>query len=244
LEIRAEARAMLRAGFSQADVARRLGVSRAAVRSWCSATLPTDYVTRTCVRCQVPAELPVRAADYAYLLGQYLGDGHLATDVRVPMLRIACAAAYPVIMDEVEAAMRSVLARSVSRVAQAGCFHVKSYSKHWPCLLPQHGPGPKHLRPIVLEPWQKAIVATEPKALLRGLIHSDGCRVLNRVTAKGREYAYPRYHFSNESTDILQICADALDRVDVRWRFNRANSISVARRDSVATLDAFIGPKG
>ena len=27
--------------------------------------------------------------------------------------------------------------------------------KHWPCLFPQHGPGRKHERPIVLEDWQR-----------------------------------------------------------------------------------------
>ena len=31
-----------------------------------------------------------------------------------------------------------------------------------------------------------------PKEFLRGLIHSDGCRVLNRVNGKG----YPRYFFT------------------------------------------------
>ena len=35
----------------------------------------------------------------------------------------------------------------------------------------------------------------------------------------------------------------ALDRVGVQWRFNRVNSISVARRDSVALMDEHVGPK-
>ena len=30
--------------------------------------------------------------------------------------------------------------------------------QHWPCLFPQHGPGRKHERPIVLEHWQRVIV--------------------------------------------------------------------------------------
>lgn len=45
--------------------------------------------------------------------------------------------------------------------------------------------------------WQPAIVDEHPQPLIRGLIHSDGWRGLNRVTVKGREYAYPRYQFSN-----------------------------------------------
>jgi hypothetical protein len=35
----------------------------------------------------------------------------------------------------------------------------------------------------------------------------------------------------------------ALDRVGVAWRFNRPNSISIARRPAVALMDAPIGPK-
>ncbi len=56
-------------------------------------------------------------------------------------------------------------------------------------------------------------------------------------------YKYPRYFFSNESTDILGLCGQALDRLGVSWRFSRRNTISVARRAAVARLDEFVGPK-
>lgn len=79
--------------------------------------------------------------------------------------------------------------------------------------------------------------------LIRGLIHSDGCRALNRVTSKGRTYTYPRYFFANESRDILAIMGWALDLVGASWRYNRPNSISVAQRASVAVLEEHIGAK-
>jgi hypothetical protein len=44
------------------------------------------------------------------------------------------------------------------------------------CLFPQHGPGRKHERPIVLAGWQQSITRRHPKQLIRGLIDSDGCR--------------------------------------------------------------------
>jgi hypothetical protein len=75
------------------------------------------------------------------------------------------------------------------------------------------------------------------------MIHSDGCRATNRVVAHGKAYAYPRYFFANESTDILAIMGWALDLVGVEWRYNRPNSISIARRASVALMDEHIGPK-
>ena len=67
--------------------------------------------------------------------------------------------------------------RRVFRVKAPGCVVVQSSWKHWPCLFPQHGPGRKHERPIVLEDWQRMIVESHPAAFLRGLFHSDGCRV-------------------------------------------------------------------
>jgi hypothetical protein len=66
---------------------------------------------------------------------------------------------------------------------------------------------------------------------------------MNRVVVRGNPYEYPRYFFANESTDILAIMGDALDLIGVKWRFNRANSISVARRASVALMDDHVGPK-
>ena len=80
-----------------------------------------------------------------------------------------------------------------------------------PCLFPRHGRGPKHLRPIVLTPWQAEIaLSREPRAFLRGLVHSDGCRLMNcAIKKKERQavkvYRYPRYQFSNRSPQIRDL---------------------------------------
>ncbi len=135
----------------------------------------------------------------------------------------------------------------VCAVRRPGCTQIKSYSKHWPCLFPQYGVGRKHKRKIALEPWQQAIVWACPGAFVRGLMHSDGCRVTNRVKRRcvdgDRRYEYPRYFFSNESADILALCGEVLDQLGISWRFSRRNAISVARREAVARLDEFVEPK-
>ena len=41
----------------------------------------------------------------------------------------------------------------------------------------------------------------------------------------------------------MRLCGQALDRLGVEWRFSRRNAISVARREAVARLDEFVGPK-
>src|SRR5829696_3707741 len=117
-----------------------------------------------------------------------------------------------------------------------------------PGRLPQHGPGRKHDRPIVLTAWQRELTQVHPGALVRGLIHSDGCRTINRFTTKlpsGRtqEYAYPRYFFSNESADIRAIFCEHAEVLGVRWSQSNRRNISISDKKSVAILDEVVGPK-
>ncbi|HCT78013.1 MAG TPA: transcriptional regulator [Micromonosporaceae bacterium] len=231
-------------GVPFGEICQRLNLPRSTVINWVYRRHSRPMgPPRTCWRCADTPDPSPDPAAYAYLLGQYLGDGHLVTTARVPVLRISCTDAYPRIMDECEEAMRAVMAKSVQRVQSVGCTNVQAYSMHWPCLLPQCGPGKKHQRPIVLEEWQREIVAAHAGKFVRGLFHSDGCRALNNVTVRGRRYSYPRYFFYNESTDILKLCGEALDLLGVQWRFNRRNSLSVAKREAVSILDAYVGAK-
>ncbi|WP_307797964.1 hypothetical protein [Actinoplanes flavus] len=140
-------------------------------------------------------------------------------------------------------AMTACGVRTVGYQEKPGCISVRAHWTHWPCLLPQHGPGAKHRREIVLTDWQREFVGEHPGRLVRGLFHSDGSRFINRVIARGRPYRYPRYNFVNESVDIMRICQEALDRLGIEWRMARRNTLSVARRGAVARLDEFVGPK-
>jgi hypothetical protein len=183
------------------------------------------------------------------MLGLYLGDGHLILARKgVWVLSITCCDGWPGIMEQARLAMSAVMPSSkVFARARTGCTDIKSTSKHWLCLFPQHGPGMKHQRVIALEPWQERIVAEYPGDFARGLFHSDGYRGINRVRRPLKEdhrwYGYPRYLFVNQSADIHRLCGQALDRLGVAWRFSKPNTISVARRTAVARLDVFVGPK-
>jgi hypothetical protein len=155
---------------------------------------------------------------------------------------------WPGLITAAKVAIREVMpSSSVLGVQRIGMTEVKSYSKHWPCLFPQHGPGMKHTRKIELADWQQVIVDRYPGDFARGLFHSDGYRGMNRVRrvlADGDHwYEYPRYLFTNTSNDIHGLCGAALDRLGVEWRFSRPDTISVARHDAVARLDEFVGPK-
>ncbi|XVU27469.1 LAGLIDADG family homing endonuclease [Actinoplanes sp. CA-054009] len=238
LKLRAE-------GVPFGDICRDLGLPRRTVGHWFYGDRPRARAEREankprCARCADPPRDLEDEASYVYLLGLYLGDGHLVTSSKVPVLRVYCTASWPGLVSECGEAMLRVLARKVHYVRRGGCVVVESSSNHWPCFLPQHGPGHKHERPIVLAAWQQALVDAHDGAFLRGLFHSDGCRVVNRVK---QVYSYPRYHFSNESADIMRLCQRSLDRLGVGWRMCRRNLLSVARREAVARLDEFVGPK-
>ncbi|MGH8946545.1 MAG: hypothetical protein ACRDVL_10395 [Acidimicrobiia bacterium] len=67
---------------------------------------------------------------------------------------------------------------------------------------------------------------------------------MTRQLASGpKRYRYPRYMFTNVSTDILAIFTNALDALDIGWTRTTERDISVARRPDVAFLDCFVGPK-
>ncbi|HJD80487.1 hypothetical protein [Kitasatospora aureofaciens] len=248
---------LLRRGTGTAETARRLGVPVGTVSWWKHRDLAKrgelpGRKHSTCVHCDGD---DLNRSAYSYLLGLYLGDGHIShpEQHRVPSLFITCDDKWPGLMDAAEAAMRQVFpALTPCRVRRPGCHNVKVYSKHLTCYFPQHGPGKKHERAIALEPWQQEIVDDHPWDFLRGLIHSDGTRITNWTTktvrGEVRRYEYPRYFFTNTSTDIIGLFTATLDAVGVQWKASIPRStgqvnISIARKDSVALMDAHIGPK-
>jgi hypothetical protein len=241
---------LINSGHSLRSIGAQTGVSRSTLREW--RDRPETQPYRFCPRCAAVPDLPQPGSGYAYLLGLYLGDGCIRVigdpQKRVWLLRIACADNWPGLREECRRAMVAIRPLNKVRVQPSvGCSYVMASSKHWPCLFPQHGPGPKHLRKIELEPWQRCITNRHPGDFARGLFHSDGCRFVNRVrrplAGGDRWYEHPRYMFTNESADIRALCAEALDALGVPWRNYKRNTISVARRDAVARLDEFVGPK-
>lgn len=251
-EVRLKALAFMEAGYSLRAISAAMHVSRSTLRDWRDHPEKALASRATCPRCSDTPTLPEPSADYAYLLGLYLGDGciSVAGDPAkgVWKLRIMCSDAWPGLIHECARAMRAVRPdNKVSMQHKQGCVEVMCHSRHWPCLFPQHGSGMKHTRRIELQPWQRSIAAEFPGDLARGLFHSDGYRGVNRVrrrlAAGERWYEYSRYLFVNRSEDILRLCGQALDELGVAWRFSKPGTISVARREAVARLDEFVGPK-
>uniref|UniRef100_UPI00058CDB2E LAGLIDADG family homing endonuclease n=1 Tax=Mycolicibacterium vaccae TaxID=1810 RepID=UPI00058CDB2E len=233
---------LISTGLNDCEIARQTGIPRKTVWQW---------------RCEPGAGLRARAGSpecgiehnfavlpakpYAYLLGLYLGDGCVSRGARTFTLRISCDKRYTAIIQRCREAIDALFPgqRAGVYARKSGCADVYHCSKHWPCLLPQHGPGRKHLRKIALEQWQQEIVDRETAEFVTGLIHSDGCRVV----ANDRGVLSVRYHFSNRSEDIIGLFTAALDRLGITWRRSDRYTVSVYRKAATARLDEFIGPK-
>jgi hypothetical protein len=167
------------------------------------------------------AELP---PVYVYLLGMYLGDGYIAAHARgVYALRFSLDLRYPEIIEECAAAIREIApANRVGFVSRHTWIELYCWSKGWPRLFPQHGLGKKHERAIVLVPWQQELVDRWPEQLIRGLIHSDGCRFQN--TGRGG-WSWPRYAFSNRSADIRSIFCRSCERMGLHWTASGSDKV-------------------
>jgi hypothetical protein len=228
------------------EIARRTGISRSTIQRWRTRGMPR----RSRHNCSA-AWQPSDPASYSYLLGMYLGDGYISKAARSPVLEISLDALYPGIAEEcTEAIWRThgVPARTSRRHnGDSESLRVTAGSRLWPVIFPQHGEGKKHERPISLMNWQQQIVDRWPRQFLRGLIHSDGSRCVNRFTVDlpsgRREYAYARYFFTNLSADIRGLFCASCDQLGIRWTRSSHKNISVAHRGSVRLLDAFVGPK-
>jgi len=103
---------VMQSGMSLRGISVSTGISRATLRDWREHPEIGVSLSATCPRCAANPTLPEPQADYAYLLGLYLGDGCIslagARAKKVWKLRIACAGAWPGLRRECERATRSV----------------------------------------------------------------------------------------------------------------------------------------
>jgi hypothetical protein len=243
------AMALMEMGRGDSEIARLTGIPRPTISAWRHGRGIT-YHRRVALAAH--HWRPKDPAAYSYLLGIYLGDGCVQITPRTAAsLVVTLDSSYPRVVAEVAMAMRSVLPGTPVRrfLRDAGSVTALQISHPaLPFVFPQHGAGRKHLRAIELHSWQRAITRAQPRQLLRGLIHSDGCRTINRFKTKlpsGRvaEYSYPRYFFSNLSADIRQIFCEHCELLGIRWTQSNPRNISISHRASVALLEEFVGPK-
>lgn len=232
---------LCRMGLRTSDIARRTGIPRSTVKDWRKSPPPPRQRD-----CEGHDFSRLEQHTYAYVLGMYLGDGCISPCPRgVWRLRITLDSAYPNIVDECVSAVGAVTPGKVNTLRRRGsrAVDVCSYWKHWVCVFPQHGPGRKHQRSIVLAEWQRHLVSLHPEPFLRGLIHSDGTRIIATERKGSYVRRAPRYAFSNRSEDILELFRAGCEATGVHCTRSSVKQISIYSKAAVARLDEFIGPK-
>jgi hypothetical protein len=206
--------ALVEAGLNDCAIARQTGIPRRTIADWRNARRWERRPVHRERRRRRPARPVVHALppEYVYLLGMYLGDGYIVRVAKAGYrLIVAMDGAYPRIIAECARAIEAIAPGAPAYVQtrkNSGCVWVIKHWRLWPDLFPQHGPGAKHTRPIVLKAWQQHLVRRHPELFLRGLLHSDGCRSMNTIRHGERVYAYPRYNFTNASADIRRLFCD------------------------------------
>ncbi|MFZ0042902.1 MAG: hypothetical protein WAK93_16450 [Solirubrobacteraceae bacterium] len=245
-----EVRSLFNTGLSDRAIARQTGVPPGTVSRWHRADTVPSTVLRSTLDEQWLIADPRR---YCYLLGAYLGDG---TVCHQPPgfweLRIINDRRYRAVSAEILDAMRATFPGGSTGMwpasgEEADILHVAHPAI--PRAFPQRGPGRKHQRRIGLTDWQLELTHAHPDALVRGLIHSDGCRCINSFKTKlpsGRVagYSYVRYFFTNHSADIRDIFAEHCGLLGVRVTQPNHRNLAVSHRKGVAILERLIGPKG
>jgi hypothetical protein len=250
--VRARVLALAGDGVNVSDIARRTGVARTTVRD-IRAAQGCPERRPLCPRCWRPRrQLSLTESDYAELLGLYLGDGYLSPMARTFSLRLFLDARHALVVREAGELLRRCFPENLVGHLRKGPRRSTSvvwvYSRHLPCLFPQHGPGKKHERDLILESWQWNCVLAAPWSFLRGCIRSDGCVYVNRTGP----YSYLSYDFANRSLDLLELFARACALVGVECRLYapstrggkpRAGSVRICRRASVRLLEQHVGGK-
>lgn len=256
LATRLESLQLIEQGMSPSEVSRKTGIARSTIRDWVKNPRPKriegDINSRIA---QMFSSIHQYPEAYAYALAFYLGDGYIDKLPRTYRLRIFNDVKYPDITQRIRNCLSHLLPRNVVAIQEpsAGQGHenvsvIRCHSTILPVLFPQHGPGKKHTRSLILLPWQEDIVDSWPQAFLRGLIESDGCRYRHSQMRNGRLYEYDHYAFSNQSKDLLRMAARVCERLGVRYtcpplEMGRGRCLYIRHSRDVEFLDSFIGPK-
>ena len=208
-------------------------------------TVPPTYGRTTNVGRSPPdvvgVDDPVTLVDLRLPVGIYLGDGCLTKAPKgVWRLRIFQDQRYVSLIRQCAGAILSSRSVEAGTVRRLGCVEIYSNWKHWLCLFPQHGPGPKHRRRFVCRTgssarptlcrWTRCAVLSSPTAAARSTGSADRPWTGSRNTnTSATTSPMPRR--------ISGMFADACDLVGVEHRVMTERVISVARRSSVEILD-------
>lgn len=202
----------LNEGISQRQIARDLNVDHATISYWIRNNFQTSKKNSSSTVNDIITLCQKYSSHYAYILGSYLGDGHISKLPRTYRLRIFCNRKYQDIIDRNKHSLQTLFNTNKINILQqlhTQCDEVIVHNKHLDKFFPQHGVGKKHNRDIILLDWQEKIVGDNAEYFIKGLLDSDGCRY--KQTNVDRMY----WQFTNKSLDIINIYIKILNNLNI-----------------------------
>lgn len=232
-------------GASIRQIGRELNVDHSTISYW----IKNDFTSRTgSTRLsinEIHSNCYNKSAQYSYILGCYLGDGHISQLARTQRLRIFSGTAHPsIIKDQVNAL--NVLFDNVVNNKKSNTSNMEVIRVHNTQLdiyFPQHGLGKKHDRDVSLKQWQQDLIDKELECFVKGLIDTDGCLYDNGryVKHNGEKTYLPSYQFTNKSKDVLKMYTDTLDKLGIHYTYvpKKCGSVNVFTRNRVDVQKLF-----
>lgn len=202
-------------GASQRQIAKELHVDKSTINYWITHKFTTgkrESVDRP--HSEIIEWCNKNSAEYAYLLGSYLGDGHIIIMPRTQKLSIYNDNRYPDIIHDQSSALGKLFPNNKIHNYQqlhSKCVEVNVHNKYLTKVFPQHGTGKKHDRDVSLKDWQWDIVWKEPECFIKGLIDSDGSYYPYNYNKTPRM----RYQFTNKSLDIVDMYLKVMAKLDI-----------------------------
>jgi hypothetical protein len=170
--------------------------------------------------------------EYSYILGLYLGDGHISNMGRSYRLRFSLDCKYTKLNEFAKEMLQKLFSDNKINILNVdnSWIVLSVYNKYIiKGLFPQIGDGKKHTRDISLKDWQWNII--DYNYLFLGLFHSDGCYYLN---SKQKKYYY---QFSNKSKDLIDTFKKCCEYLNLKYYFinnysKESFSIIITAKDS------------
>jgi len=224
-------------GLNNSQISRELNIPRRTIIDWVSGKIKIkDRYYKNITSDQIIDTIS-KEKSYSYILGVYLGDGHITKMARTYRIRIFQDTKYPGLIKLHGDELSNLLDKNkicLVKNANSNCMVIVAYSCILPIIFPQHGAGRKHNRKIKLEEWQEEIIKRFPIEFISGLLYSDGCIFYS----KGKLC----YEFSNMSKNILEIFEWVCDLLNVKhtrtWK-----SVNIRKKSEVEKIAKLVPTK-
>lgn len=230
-------------GASIRQIGRELEVDHSTISYWIKNNFSSGTVTNRLSIERIQEVCNAKSAAYSYILGCYLGDGHISQLPRTQRLRLFSGTSHPSIIEDQVKGLNRLFDNVVNnkKCNNQNMEIITVHNTQLDVYFPQHGLGKKHERDVSLKPWQQEIVDKEPECFIKGLIDTDGSSYIRTNIVNGVARTYPSYSFTNKSKDIMNMCQSAFKTLGIEVnRTTRKDGVSrffLQSRKDVDILD-------